>query len=170
MTERIKKTKRVEAPASREEMERLVGEICERSINADSLRAAMDAELMGVRERYEPEIGRLSAAIDERMDRAILWASEHTEEFAARKSIVMVHGTVGYRTGMPTLKTLKGWTWAKVLAVLARAFPEFVRVKQEIDKAGILAAALSPDELAKVGVRKVQEETFYVEPLKTEAQ
>jgi phage host-nuclease inhibitor protein Gam len=101
-----------------------------------------------------------------RLDAAETWAGENAAEFAGKKSIVMVHGTVGYRTGKPRLKTLRGWTWDRVLGVLETAFPEYVRVKKTVDKERLLADQdkLGPDRMRRVGCTTVQDETFFVEP------
>jgi phage host-nuclease inhibitor protein Gam len=82
----------------------------------------------------------------------------------------MVHGTVGYRTGQPTLKPIKGMTWEKVVEVLKQTMPGFVRTKEEADKAGLIAAAeageLGEENLRTLGLRRHHEERFFVEPNK----
>ncbi len=85
----------------------------------------------------------------------------HPEEFASRKSVVLVHGTVGFRTGQPALKTVAGVTWEKVLAALKRRAPEFVRVKEQPDKEALLE--LPPERLESFGLRVEQAERFFAE-------
>ena len=82
-----------------------------------------------------------------------------------------VHGTLGFRTGTPKLKTLKGFTWGAVTNLLTEFLPGYVRTVVEPAKDKLLAdrddeqtAALFP----KVGITVVQDETFYVEPKKEE--
>ena len=73
---------------------------------------------------------------------------------------------MGFRTGTPALKTLKGFTWESVKNLLKEFLPGYVRTKEEADKEKLLAdrekeevAALFP----KVGVKVTQDEAFFVE-------
>ena len=95
---------------------------------------------------------------------------ENREElFTKRKSLETTHGTIGFRTSTPKLKTLKGFTWASVLNLLKEFLPDYVRTAEEPAKDKLLAdredeevSALFP----KVGIAVVQDETFFVEPKK----
>ena len=104
----------------------------------------------------------------------------------------MSHGTIGFRTGTPKLKTLKGFTWASALQLVKRFLPSYVRQAEEIAKDKLLADRdieleplplhdLSPAEvsssagvrsmrsvLSECGIEVVQDETFYVEAKKEE--
>jgi phage host-nuclease inhibitor protein Gam len=77
--------------------------------------------------------------------------------------------TIGFRTGTPKLKTLKGFTWGAVTNLLKEFLPAYVRTSEEPAKDKLLAdredevvSALFP----KVGISVTQDETFYVEPKK----
>lgn len=158
------------APETREQMEALVADICRDEIRHEEIRLTMERELHAVRDRHEGELTTLGERIKSNLSLAEDWALAHHEEFATRKSIVMVHGTVGYRTGMPRLKTLRGWTWDRVLNVLKVAFPEFVRKREEPAKDLILERRddLGADKLRRIGLEVVQVESFYVEPHRDE--
>jgi phage host-nuclease inhibitor protein Gam len=67
---------------------------------------------------------------------------------------------------MPTLKTLKGWTWALVLERIgALRLTQYIRTKSEPDKEKLLADREKlGDRLTEVGVQVVQAETFFVDP------
>ena len=67
---------------------------------------------------------------------------------------------------MPTLKTITGFTWDRVLEKIRVAYVEFVRTKEEVNKQAILDQRdiLGPDKLRQMGVRVVQEEPFFIEP------
>ena len=94
----------------------------------------------------------------------------------------MTHGTIGFRTGTPKLKTLKGFNWASALELVKRVLPGYVRTTDEIAKDKLLAdreleavVIGSSDEsvpmseaLAGCGITVVQDETFYVEPVSIE--
>ena len=93
----------------------------------------------------------------------------------------MAHCIIGFRTGTPKLKTLKGFTWASVLELAKEFLPGYVRTSEEVAKDRLLAdrdAKLTIDgaevpmveRMAKCGVQVVQDEAFYVEPKSEEAQ
>jgi len=153
------------ARLSREDIEAAIRELCIATVRLDEQQARLNLDLARAREVHEPALAALNATVDEQTALVRAWADAHPEEFATRKSIVMVHGTLGYRIGQPALKTIRGITWDKVLALLKAAFPAYVRVKEEIDREAILAdrESLGSDALAATGLRVEQAERFYVE-------
>lgn len=165
VTKRIKQT--MDEIETREEMEATVERIARATIARDGLMAEMDHELTEIRARYEPQITAYGQELDAAMALAQRWAEANPAEFNGRKSIDMMHGVVGFRTGTPKLKLLSGWTWTKVLDVLKlNKVVEFVRTKEEVDKECILAnrETISEDTLKRIGVKVVQDESFFVEP------
>ena len=81
----------------------------------------------------------------------------------------MTHGTVGFRTGNPRLKPITKFTWAKVLETIQRSATfasSYVRTKAEVDREKLLADRdeLGADGLRVLGLKVVQEESFFVEP------
>lgn len=163
-TKRIKQV----GPAiqTRQQMERVVADICELTIFRDAQTAAMDKRLMEIREEYELTLSRCQEDLDAKRALAQAWAEANPAEFGGRKSIDMVHGTVGFRTGMPKLKLLTGWTWDRVKdALLNGKFRDYIRTKQEVDKERLLADREQIGEAMRtVGCRVVQDEPFFVEP------
>lgn len=153
-------------PQTREEMEDLVRQLCELELLADQLETDLETEILNVRTRYQDRITRARSHIKQSLDLAEQWALANQHEFASKKSVAMVHGTVGWRTGQPTLKTLKGWTWDRVLNVLKVAFPEYVRTKEEVAKDTIRDQrdTIGEERLQRMGLQVVQAESFYVEP------
>lgn len=148
---------------TREDIERCVGEIARLTIERDLLLSALDEELQKVRTAHEARLTEASADLDAEVLLAQQWAEGNPQEFADRRSIEMTHGVLGFRTGQPRLKTLKGWTWDRVKERLASAMPEFIRTKQEVDKEALLANRSTLD-LKALGVQSVQDETFFVDP------
>ena len=154
-------------------MERLVGDLCALTIRHDSLVVEMDAEMKVVRDRFEKVLGALQPELDARMALAQDWAEAHPDVFGKGKSVEMVHGIVGWRTGQPKLKALSGWTWDRVLEALktfAKWESRFIRHKEEVNKEAILGdrEVLSPEDLRAIGVRVVQDEAFFVQPKREE--
>lgn len=161
------------AITTRAQMERVVADICELTIFKDRQMAAMDKRLMEIREEYEGTLGKAQEELDAKMAMARDWAEANPGEFSGRKSIEMVHGTVGWRTGTPKLKLLTGWTWNRVLEFLViNKLVDFIRSKQEVDKEVILANrdCIKEETLRQIGVKVVQEESFYVDPKRDSAE
>jgi phage host-nuclease inhibitor protein Gam len=166
-TKKVKKLEKIVPPASREAMETLVGEIAALAIERAAMTAELEDRLLNIRAEYEARLVENGAMQDAKMDAAFAWAAAHPELFGKTKSIEMVHGIVGYRTGTPKLKTLKGYTWDSVLAILQAAKrTEYIRLSAEVDKAKILAdrETIPEADLRIMGVHIAQDETFFVEP------
>jgi phage host-nuclease inhibitor protein Gam len=172
MTEGSKGTRRVKKTVeptlrSREQAEACVAQIAALTLDLDDLRLRMDARIKSVRDEYQDSIADCEAELEAELRLVEEWARANAAEFAARKSLEFVHGVIGFRIGNPTLRTVKGATWAFVLERLAelRLF-SYVRTKTEPDKEKLLAdrEKLGPDRLGEIGVRVEQAETFFVEP------
>ena len=168
-TNRIKHTQSV--LRTREAMESLIGEIAALKNQQRLLTAAMDEQIQAVREQYEAQLAAQNADLDQKMTLARFWSEANPQEFGAARSIETVHGVVGWRTGQPALKTLPGWTFDRVLQTLkTMGALGYIRVKEEVHKQNLLAdrEALGLEKLKDLGLRVVQEETFFVEPKLTE--
>jgi len=160
-----KKAKEQAARMTREEVEAAVKTMCIESVLIDQRTASLNEDLAHARDLHGPHIQRSQETYAEAEARVRAWAESHPAEFATKKSVAFVHGTIGFRTGQPTLKTLSGVTWAKVLALLKACLPGYVRTKEEPDRETLLAdrEALGPDGLRAVGLRVDQAERFFVE-------
>jgi phage host-nuclease inhibitor protein Gam len=132
----------------------------------------MDIEMTKIRENYADELGKLSEEKKKSFDIMQAFAVENQAElFAKKKSIETVHGVLGFRTGTPKLKTLKGFTWGAVTKLLNEFLPGYVRISEEPAKDKLLADRDNDDVVKlfpKVGIAVVQDESFYVEPKKAE--
>jgi len=149
-------------------------------INAD-----IEQQCAKIREKRADELTRLSDEREKAFDTLQAYAVENQAElFTKKKSLEMTHGTIGFRTGTPKLKTLKGFTWASALQLVKEFLPGYVRQTEEIAKDKLLADRdsdvmvagdpLGPgkpmrEQMAKCGIAVTQDETFYVEPKKEEA-
>jgi phage host-nuclease inhibitor protein Gam len=81
----------------------------------------------------------------------------------------LTHGALGFRTGTPAVRFLKGWTETMVLAVLdiqAEWRKRYIRQIVEVNKQAIIEDrdGLGADKLNAFGVKITQSETFFVEP------
>lgn len=163
MTNRIRLTRSV--VSTRADAEKILGEIAAETANLNALKAQLDQELTAVRQKFEGRIDGLAKQVEQRSGLLQQWAEASPEEFGEKKSIDFLHGRLGFRTGNPALKTLSGWTFKRVLEVIDRTF---VRTKMELDKELVLTASargeLGEKDLRSVGLRVVQDESFFVEP------
>ncbi len=170
------KTSALPAAVTRDEAEYMVSQITELTIKHNGLTADLDEEIADARSRYETTLGNLSARIDALTEQVRDWALANPDEFGKKKSIEFSQGTIGFRTGMPKLKTLSGFTFARVLYQLTQVKwgKAFIRIKEEPDKEGLISAFTTKNicsaELREIGVRVDQEESFFVEPSTTETE
>lgn len=134
--------------------------------------AKMDGEITRIREKFQEELGKLQDRKDSAFDLMQTFALENKDElFSRKKSMETVHGILGFRTGNPKLKTLKGFTWGAVTNLLKEFLPAYVRTSEEPNKEKLISDRVDPEVLTlfpKVGIYVDQDETFFVEPKKEE--
>lgn len=142
--------------------------------DAQTAKIAADIELqcVKIREKYADRLAELEGQKEESFNILQAWASENKGElFTKKKSLDMVHGTIGFRTGTPKLKTLKGFTWASALQLVREFLPSYIRTTEEITKDKLLAdrdVEGMCENMGRCGIQVVQDETFFVEPKKEE--
>lgn len=169
---KTREKKTVYSGITSEQMEQAFAEYAKADARMQKINATMDVEMTRIREKWQEELAKLQEQKDSSFDVMQAYAMENRDElFAKKKSMETVHGTLGFRTGTPKLKTLKGFTWGAVTNLLTEFLPGYVRTVVEPAKDKLLAdrddeqtAALFP----KVVITVVQDETFYVEPKKEE--
>ena len=150
------------------------------------INAEIELQCAKIREKWADKLSILGAEKDKAFDVLQSFATENQAElFTKKKSLDMAHGTIGFRTGTPKLKTLKGFTWASALTLVKKFMPGYVRTSEEIAKDKLLAdRELEAVEfienditkkqipmgtaMAECGIMVTQDETFYVEPKKEE--
>lgn len=152
------------------------------------INAEIELQCAKIREKYADRLSVLGAEKENAFDVLQSFATEHQSElFTKKKSLDMAHGTIGFRTGTPKLKTLKGFTWASALQLAKKFLPAtYIRQTEDIAKDRLLAdreleevevydtptgdprTASMQEAMAAVGIQVVQDETFYVEPKKEE--
>lgn len=153
--------------ATREDLETVLGRYAAAVIEGDELKAEMERKINEIRAGYEER----AAAIGKRAE--LLFAdienymANNPEEIpSGRKSLELLHGTVGYRTGNPTVRLPRGVDEEMLCdELLDSGFAEFVRTREEVNREAVLAADESMrDRLAVHGVKVSQvKDRFYVE-------
>lgn len=158
--------KKVYKNVTREIAEQAMSSFAQAANKVSNIEAKMNAELQEVRERYQDDLNRLNDAKDEQVEILEAFAYEQKESWGKKKSIEMLHGILGFRTGTPKVKFEKGFNSKSVTAILAENFPTYVRKVEEMDKEKLIA---NRDEegfdllCKKAHIEVVQDETFYVE-------
>lgn len=170
-TKRQKKT--VITGVTREEAEQAFANYAKADASINKINADIDLQCAKIREKYQNQLGSLACDRECAFDTLQAYATENQAElFAKKKSLDMAHGTIGFRTGTPKLKTLKGFTWASALNLVKEFLPDFIRKTEEVAKDKLLAdrdVEGMSDKMAKCGILVTQDETFYVEPKQEES-
>ena len=140
--------------------------------NACKLIAKMDAEITKIREKYIGELDNLRTESEADYQVLKVYSVENKEVlFSEKRHIDTPHGKIGFRLGMPKLKTLPEYNWDKVLEKVIQLLPDYVRTKKEVDKEKLLGDRddkIVSKALNEVGVYVDQDETFYVDLKKEE--
>ena len=78
---------------SREELERAMGEYAAATLALEGAKLEMEARLQAVREEYEQVLARLKLQQEVPFKQLELWARRHPEQFEAKRSMDLVHGS-----------------------------------------------------------------------------
>lgn len=131
--------------------------------------AIMDQQITKIRDKYAEDLNLLTATKTGAFDVMQAYAENNRDDFGKKKSMELTHGTIGFRTGTPALKTAKGFTWKAIAILLNRDFADYVRSVIEPAKDKILADREKPAVISmmeKCGIVVDQAESFFVEPKK----
>lgn len=168
-----RKKKVILSGVTREAAEEAFGAYAKAEAKLEKIQADIELQCAKLREKHQTEISILTAERELAFETLQSFAAENQSElFVKRRSLEMVHGVIGFRTGTPKLKTLKGFTWASALQLVKEFLPEYLRKAEEIAKDKLLADRDVEDmsqKMAKCGIMVVQDEVFFVEPKKEDA-
>lgn len=154
---------------SLDEAESVFAEYATADAKVQQITAKMDGEIVAIRDKNAEKLAALTKTKEEAIDKLMAFAKSKPELFVKKKSLEMTHGIIGFRTGTPSLKTIKGFTWASVTSMLKEFMPEFVRTVDEPAKDLLLANREQEDiakNFAKCGFKVEQTESFFIEPKK----
>ena len=153
-----------------EEAFALADEVARDIVANRALVAERDQHIQDVQDKYNPLIEANDKAIDAKIALVAMFAKSHRAEyFADKKSCETPLAILSFRYGNPTLKPLSSKdSWDEIAAALeaAKDGKEFVKVKKDIDKRGLLKK--TAEWLAGFKLRITQSETFAIDP-KTDA-
>ena len=176
--------KRVISGVTREAADVAFATFAKADASINKIQAEIELQCAKIREKRQVDLTRLTEERDGAFEVLQSFATENQAElFAKKKSLEMAHGVIGFRTGTPKLKTLKGFTWASALELVKTFLPGYLRQTEEIAKDRLLAdrdleeVSVIDDSIgitrsqqpmrqamARCGIQVVQDETFFVEP------
>lgn len=129
------------------------------------IESKMEGEKQQIDSKYQADIAMLKTSQEEQMEVLQVYGQKFKDNWKG-KSLELIHGKIGFRTGNPKLVKDKKFTWDAVTELLRKAFPGFVRTSFEINKEALIASRDKEDfEDIKSScyIDVVQDETFYVE-------
>lgn len=131
------------------------------------LSAKRDARIQAIQEEYAPATEQLGEQIKALVALCEKYATAHRDALlpGKAKSAETELATYGFRLGQPTLVLMsRKWSWETVVEACKATFPgRFVRTKESVDKDS-LKAELNDADLARIGCRIQQDDTFFIEP------
>lgn len=167
-----RQSKKVTLNVTQQQAEEALAQYAKATSKIDAINAKMELAMTKIREANQSELSELAALRDESFAIIEAFAVENRDElFTKKKSLDLVHGTIGFRSGNPQLKNRKGFTWSAVVEMLKEFLPAYVRTKSEPDKEKLLADRDAPevaDKFEKCGICVVQDQAFFIETKKEE--
>jgi phage host-nuclease inhibitor protein Gam len=168
------KKKTVVPPLNAAEADRVLAKYALAHAKREQINAEMDEKFTKIREQYAADLQDATETVNENFQKLQMYYEVKPELFKKRKSIETAHGLIGFRTGTPKLKTLKGYTWAAVLKLLqSKKAIDFLRTKEEPAKDLLLAKrddAATKTLMTEVGIEVVQDDTFFIDLKKEEVE
>jgi phage host-nuclease inhibitor protein Gam len=156
---------------SREEFIEAVDEVALLTTSIRNLETHRDGDIQTVQNQYGEAIAEIQVRVTAAVAQAEAFAEAHQCELMLGKarSAETALARYGFRTGMPQLKLKSKVTWGMVVNTLLRERRSmWLRTKIEAAKDAIIAACQARAETAaiaeRIGMKVVQEETFYIEP------
>lgn len=130
------------------------------------LQAELDFALTEIRSRFEPQLTAYSKEIASHEDALEAWAKANRAECSPGKSLELLHGTISFRTGMPSLKLIGRINWDTVLENLyLLKLTTYIRSEMTVAKDKLLADSDKlGEQLEAIGVKVSQRETINIEP------
>ena len=153
------------ANISHEEAEQAMAVFAQNTTQLKLIEARMEEEKQQIDNKFLGEITRLKTAMEEQVNMLQVYGQQFKDNWKG-KSLELLHGKIGFRTGNPKLVKDRKFTWDAVTELLKRAFPTFIRTSYEINKEALIAFRDKKefgDIRESCYVDVVQDETFFVE-------
>jgi len=154
------RVKSVEQVKSWEEVDdRLLG-VARLQRGIDELEAELTERTAKLKEEFKAAVAERKRALKAEVKSVEVFVTGRREEMGKKKSRVLNHGTVGWRQ---STKLALEMSSAEVIAALeGQGLGGCVKVKKSVDKTKL--KDVEDETLERVGVKRVVEEVFFVEP------
>lgn len=179
MIEEMGRTKKVLVPQiTADDAEKAMADYVAADESLTKMNAQIEEQCARIREKYAAKIANAESARITAFDTLSTYAQINREEvFGTQKSVQLLHGTIGFRTSRAHLEPGKDQTWDTILPSVRTLMPAYIRTKEEVDKARLLAdrsrsvetsRGLLPmaDAFELCGIELKQNEVFYVDTKK----
>jgi len=129
--------------------------------------ATMNDKINDIRSKFEEKTEKTRNEMNQLENAIEGFALANKGEFEKVRTKEFGAGDVGYRNNPPKVTTLsKKFTIKTATEFVKQLMPKYLRTKEEINKEAILgeyaSKALTDSDLAKVGLRVDQDETFFI--------
>lgn len=165
-TKRVKPVLQVPVIKSTDEADAVLAEISAHRRKIElyeiGLRESVDALKTECTDKCEAHKQAIGAREQALMQFAL---ARREDVFKGKKSVALTFGSFGFRTSS-TLKTLRKFTWERVLNLVKERELPCVRTKEDLDKEAL--RGLDAETIAAVGCKVEVEDTFFYELADTE--
>lgn len=166
MAKKSKTKKVIVENVSAEDFHTAFEEFASASALEKNILSEIELETIKIREKFQADLATLKERQEKAFEQIQVYCTEQKDVmFAKKKSMDLLLGTVGFRTSTPSMKTLKGFTWPAVVALLQEFAPKYTRKVIEANKEKLLEdrEVEGIDAIyKKCGVECVQPEVFFV--------
>lgn len=115
----MKNSKRTKIPvnqiADKTELESVVNRIAMTTINRNRTQLLMEEEIAAVKLQHQASLNACDTSLTADVELVESWANANRPEFGQLKSLDLVVGKIGWRTGTPKVTPLKGKSFGPVL-------------------------------------------------------
>src|SRR5579872_7295881 len=150
---------------SHDEAEQAMAAFAQCNTQLKLIESRMEEEKQQIDNKFLADITRLKDSMEEQVKMLQVYGQQFKDNWKG-KSLSLIHGKIGFRTGNPKLIKDRKFTWDAVTELLKKAFPSFIRATYEINKEALIAHRENKEfEAIKEAcyVDVAQDETFYVE-------
>jgi len=166
-----RKKKKVITHVTEEQAHQASSAYAEVDVSLRRVETEMDNKINAIKDKYQDKITLLQNSLSENFELLEAYAKEQKENWGKRKSIELLHSTIGFRTATPKVVKDRKFTWASITEIARKIAPDWVRSKYELDKDAIIAMRDEDgfkEKAEKCYINVQQDETFFVEPKKEE--
>jgi phage host-nuclease inhibitor protein Gam len=138
MSKRV--SKKTFSAVTLEQAEKASGEFAAGQNKLEKIEAKLNEEINKIKDKYQDQITEIKDELEEPASILECFAKEQKSSWGKKKSVELLHCTIGFRTGTPKVVKDKKFTWDAVLELMKKnkLFKHFIRTTEEVNKEAIL--------------------------------